>query len=611
VIEEMAATVSENTPGSNAQTTRSSSTTSGTPKAELVAQKAVESKTVHNRQATVKSQNTPKSIASSATEGRATTAQVKQAERTDRSVTEQRSDTSMTKVANGESVFAEQPNPSRSADDIPVESVILEAEVMTTETGQNLNTEGEAAIDDNEDEVEGELSQRDRFFIDLINFNGTDFENFEFPTLKGPAEDYEIDLYELARAYDTQCAAPEDIDWDEVARALGWETRDEGWLGPALQKCFEEQLMDFLEAMHNLHADNDPTELETRDTTMPSSPPVRQASPKRRREPGYIASTASVRKRRRLQDVEVPSTPDEQMGITRELRLEHGASVSPSLRRVSAQPSQQLPLLQKTPIRSRQGAPSSVRPLDSNGEMGGATGRKDQDTSSEEDVPSLLEILRSKGKSKSGKTPRRSLPASFARPLPRAEPSRRTSAGQQMPSPRTNTTLSIDEPLETVSDWVDRHLRTGYPEHILNQALHHTSRVPGPSADHIVDSLANDNGIPADLPGVWLPHEDRTVKQLMATDFSAQASSAEELTEQKRLREEQRRLIERHTWEGLSKRKKYLRGLKEDLGEVVGKQKEMVERPAPVKPPTLTQDEKKRREMELRRMMEDSDAEED
>lgn len=541
------------------------------------------------------------------------TAQVKQAGRTDRSITEQRPDTSMTKVASGESVPAEQPNPSQSANAIPAESETLKAQTMTTKTGQSLDEEEDAAVDDNDDEVDGEVSQRDRFFLDLINFNGiADIVDFKIPVLKGPVEDYEIDLYELARAYDAQCAGPEDINWDEIARTLGWETQDEAWLGPALQKCFEEQLMDFLEALNNLQADKDPTELEIRNTTMPSSPPVRQGSPKRRRGPGYIASTASVRKRRRLQNVEVPSTPDEKMGITRELRQEHGASVSPSLRRVSAQPSQQLPLLQKTPITSRQGAPSSVRPLDSNGGVGGATGRKDQDTSSEEDVPTLLDLLRSKGKPKSGKTPRRSLPASFARSLVGAEPSRRLSAGQQMPSPRTNANFSTDEPLkETVSDWVDRHLRTGYPEHILDQALHHTSLVPGPSADHIVDSLANDNGIPADLPGVWLSHEDRTVKQLMATDFSAQASSAEELTEQKRLREEQRQLIAKHTWEGLSKRKKYLREHMEDTGEAARKTKGVVNRPAPVRPPTMTQDEKKRREMELRRMMEDSDAEED
>jgi hypothetical protein len=170
-----------------------------------------------------------------------------------------------------------------------------------------------------------------------------------------------------------------------------------------------------------------------------------------------------------------------------------------------------------------------------------------------------------------------------------------------------------DSPAESAADWVARHLRTGYPRKILNLALHTTSLLAGAAAEHVVDSLTNENGIPTDLPGVWLPAEDRVVKRLMEVDLSEQAADAVQLTEQKMLREEQRRLIERHTWEGLSRRKRYLRKKRnEEKARKRGASEgmKMVEVEVDVKPTvrarvgSLTAEEKRKREAELRKMLE-------
>ncbi|KAK0385231.1 hypothetical protein NLU13_7707 [Sarocladium strictum] len=463
--------------------------------------------------------------------------------------------------------------------------------------------EEEDVTAESEDVETDDDPQRDQFYRDLISFNDCEPEEFDWPVLQGPTGKHEIDLYELAQAYDAQRAALEDINWAEVARQLGWAPEVDTWIVSALQTCFHERLVDFLEAMNDFYpelnipgAEEDDQEPKTPHTSMRSSPPVRHQSPKRSREPDHISSAASVKRRRRLEGAEVPSTPDEDVGLSREFRQKHGISVSPSVLRTSTQTSQQLPILQQTPSRPRTRDTSPLRPLEMVGgtlEMGG---RREQETSSDDEMPSLVDTLQRKGSAQTATARRRTLPASFSKPATQPPQSRRS-------TPPINTQLSPSQPLnsptETASEWLTRHLRSGYPKRILDIALHHTTQTPGPSADHIVDSLANDNGIPADLPGVWLCHEDRTLEQLMATNLSEQANSALELAEQNRLREAQRRLIERHGWEAVKKRKRYLKEKEE------AKRK----RSAGGKPAVLTAEEKRRRQLELQRMMEEEEEE--
>ena len=478
-------------------------------------------------------------------------------------------------------------------------------------------TFGEGSQEDDDD------SQRDQFFQDLINFNDCQPEDFSWPIISGPTGEYEIDLYDLAQAVEAQEVPHGSTDWAEVTRHLGWTAEKDLWLAPELRKCWEERLEDFLEAMNEFPPDDEEAEeergdeVEAEQSAMRSSPPVLQENLKRHRSADHIPSTASVRKRRRLlEGVEIPSTPDERVGIVKELHRSHELSLSPTMHRTTGQTSQQLPLLQRTPGRSK-AKDTSPLPLDLRTEPEGMQGRKEQDTSDDE-LPSLGAILRANGNARAAK--RRTLPAGFTQATGTQPPSqtpprmeRRSSPPQPLATPATTHALRLtDSPAETVADWMARHLSMGYPRKILNLALHHTTLVTGPAAEHVVDSLTNENGIPTDLAGVWLPAEDRVVKRLMEVDLSAQAADAVQLTEQKTLREEQRRLIERHTWEGLSRRKRYLRKKrhedrpKKNGGSNMRGTAEAEAKPmAKAKAGSLTAEQKRKREMELRKMLED------
>ncbi|KAI9151792.1 Telomeric repeat-binding factor 2-interacting protein [Paramyrothecium foliicola] len=473
------------------------------------------------------------------------------------------------------------------------------------------------------------MSQFQQDFTEFMQLQG---QEVQLEVRIGPSS---VKLWDLLQAAGGQNVPPEEIDWIKVAEELGYTWGQSRKMVTQLRDCYERTVLPFLDAMDDYYSDDEGNEGDVHDSIevgqtitvapsllkprspsyVPSSPPAEFTRGKRPFEAQSGPPSVNQRKRRRLsQEVEIPSTPEEELkGNTKNNLLRQSPSLRRSLLLQSKIPdseaSQQLPPLPGTKprtaepetqdyhIQATQPTSGSLERQDTldvtpsqqlRSEDLDATaipfevepGRRDQRTSSDEpEPPSEQQQTLPKGPgsalnapvslgfasrstsapSKSAKASKRSLPASFTSSSA-WNPSTATDATRNKATVKNATNHSTEKSsnLDEISRWVEHYEALGYSNRVVVEALKRTTMIPGGLAGIVMQSLQEGKGIPQNHEGIWEDKDDRRLRLAMSLDLDAEPQDAQQAQQLKRAKEAYRRVLQKHGGAKVQLRKQFL-----------------------------------------------------
>lgn len=170
----------------------------------------------------------------------------------------------------------------------------------------------------------------DQFYRDLNSYARLEGLDLDLtPRIRGKP----VDLWQLAQAVNSQEAPTDRVDWLKVANDLNYQGRDVQSIAGAMRQCFEEILEGFLISMEEFADAKDSSSDEESDgdiaakmpalegppePVIPSSPPMGSSRSKRPREMQLLSSPGPSKRRRVSSNAEIPSTPDEKLGVIRD-----------------------------------------------------------------------------------------------------------------------------------------------------------------------------------------------------------------------------------------------------------------------------------------------------
>lgn len=183
--------------------------------------------------------------------------------------------------------------------------------------------------------TEGEEAARDEFFGDLAFWKKA--KKLHFP-LKPRIGNSVVDLYRLALAVKEQKAARQNVDWRNIAQALGYTWAEIPPVAAELQKfyqmnlelfqlfidAYQRQQLEKNETPDDLEAPFEPLSPNLSPQLTPWSSPAALAGAKHSSDGIGTPQSEQRSKRRRLsRNGEVPSTPDEKIGVVRRTLQSH------------------------------------------------------------------------------------------------------------------------------------------------------------------------------------------------------------------------------------------------------------------------------------------------
>ncbi|CAM1506447.1 Fc.00g060880.m01.CDS01 [Cosmosporella sp. VM-42] len=479
---------------------------------------------------------------------------------------------------------------------------------------------------------ESDTAKQD-FYDDLNEFmKANEYDIKPRPNINGTV----IELWDLARAVQMQQENSQEVDWPGVAVDLGLPHQNQITLSQ-LRDCYEENLVEFLEAMQSFELDAEggedgdeevtfegfgqepeevhpPARPDTSRSTpayVPSSPPV-GAGTKRPLARDLTSSGPSSKRQRYDRNAEIPSTPDEKIGVVRPLISTR--NLSPSIRRnllqqeyIDSEASQQLPLLPEAMLEVEQ-SPEDEEVQE--------IGEEEEEEEEEEQPPPTLDTQRSYDITPSqqlrrevnpspipfnidkGRQSKKPVAASKSTPQPerQAQPSRRSQETKPADTPITKTTTPItttpalrpkpprhsmpssrQTPLRRIPGalpprptplresnkskinyWIAHYESAGFPHDVVVEGLKRTTLTPGDLATLVMQSLKDGKEVPTHHEGIWTDRDDADLNLAKSVDIDRLGSNAEEERLRRRAKHASDRLVNKHGQGGVDLRKAYL-----------------------------------------------------
>ncbi|RDA90987.1 hypothetical protein CP533_3109 [Ophiocordyceps camponoti-saundersi (nom. inval.)] len=409
-------------------------------------------------------------------------------------------------------------------------------------------------------------SEEYNFYNNLAKFHKNDDILIEHPVRDRLVDRGRlVGLWNLKNVICKQELPAEEVDWIRVAKELyhDWDGDEETC--EDLRACFDKYLANFIKDFGNAdqpepQATNSDEQQHLIPRSPPSSPP---RTPRRKRSHDADAVEPSTKRRRRLpRDVEIPSTPEEKIGISRRLPTE---ADEPSA-------DEQLPALTVTDAERPQDeeSPSPSQQLLSETRFSDTTHERGQKTPVADEAEAKATPHRQLPRSFGGtaavspqgttKTPRQnpqSVGSSSTKPSPRGQERRkqpRSTVGSGSGAGKRATSSGE----QAIMEHVQHYVSLGYSERNVMAALKSTSLRPGGAASFVMQSLKEGKGIPTNVEGAWTERDDQDL--LWADEVKARGSSASE-AEVKKANDKHKRLNHKHGSENLKLRRRFVADL--------------------------------------------------
>lgn len=433
------------------------------------------------------------------------------------------------------------------------------------------------------------ITKRNDFYKDLKMFAEDSMR--EIPPMQQIAGQ-PVAMWELSRAVTGQALPIDEIDWLRVAEDIGYAWPDMDAAILALQRCYEENLAEFLAVMEDMGEPPTPEELDESTAAqqaaldaaaasraqLPSSPPAPRSFPTKRPldSDGEVEIATPVKRRRLRLPREVPSTPDHER---------------PEFQPVS-NTSQRLSLA-ATPVRfETQPPPTTLQTRESSFDItpsqqlhaeydnsspiplhfNSAARNRQVSSTSSTSTPA------SSKPSKASAAKRRVLPKDFRPPAPIAEesslfvpdagdgspfPSALPSA-QPPPSPVDRRPAQVvaatrrQSKEDVLSDLIQHYESLGYAHTTVVEGLRRTTMTPG-LATVVMESLRAGQGVPTHHEGIWTDRDDVGLRLVQETvDMDVDVKEKEVMRARRKARRARDRLQDKHGKERMALRIKYL-----------------------------------------------------
>ncbi|RDA86643.1 hypothetical protein CP532_5042 [Ophiocordyceps camponoti-leonardi (nom. inval.)] len=423
------------------------------------------------------------------------------------------------------------------------------------------------------------VSEEGNFYNDLGSF----YEDDDIP-IQHLIGGRLVGLWDLRNAICKQEGPAEVLDWKRVAKDLDGDWDCDEQTCADLRKCFEKYLADFIGVMWECASTKDVRsadqgQMQATDSderapsiprSLPSSPP--QTPHRKRRQDGDAAEsgTRAKRARRVPRDIEIPSTPEEKIGVSRSLPAAADASYANE-----QLPSLPLPRADEERSQDEEWLSPSQQLLSETRLSETTTPACGQETPPiAEEAPNEATPRRRSPRSLGGdaarppqanaQASRRTLPPSLGyspgRPSPRSrerQKQRRSGVGAGAASGSGSGKAATSGEQE-ITEHIQHYVSLGYSERNVIEALKSTCLRPGGAASHVMQSLKEGKGIPTNVEGAWTERDDRDL--LWADKVKARGSSASK-AEVKKATDKHNRLDHKHGAENLELRRRFIADL--------------------------------------------------
>ncbi|KAG5925045.1 hypothetical protein E4U61_003734 [Claviceps capensis] len=454
-----------------------------------------------------------------------------------------------------------------------------------------LYERGSSPAQSEEDGNGSEADDEDQFYQGLEDFQGRSGLPVKRESEVGGKR---LKFWHLGQAVLTHRESNGDVDWRRVAGDLEakYDWRQDQEVVNELKECFKENLAAWFEeevledlekgeAAQEHEEDEFQSNLDSPERQLyPSSPPVGPSRHKRPLDddddddddPVYLPEKSA--KRRRLdRTAEIPSTPEEMLGIS--------SSCTPTGSKFRQQEQDEEekegdieeiygyapPVMSSSDLTPPPGTSHSdfadvtlspepnyqalnVEPIPLDLASSRSVGRPQQSDHAEP----LQKRQPASDENKASKIKRRSLPSSFYKRPSQASPAQEAGNTSQQPSqPESPDHLaSSSEP--TLLEWIGNYEAQGYSRDIVMEALRHTSLRPGRRAAYLMELLSKNEEVPLDIEAVWTDRDDLGLR--WADCVRARGSRATEV-EKTRAKEELEWLVHKHTEKEIDLRRRF------------------------------------------------------
>ncbi|PHH81531.1 hypothetical protein CDD82_548 [Ophiocordyceps australis] len=419
-----------------------------------------------------------------------------------------------------------------------------------------------AASDQNDDAREKHFWKEFEIYVDVCEMEIEPHHNIGRKT---------ISLWQLYCAVEIQATSAAEVDWSRVATELGYHVTPNSTVPRRLQSCYDTNLAEFCDSMHaqtlqddeegreapgykasdqvpdqgtpHPHSlaqeasDRDESDSEAFGTPLTDRVPA--STKKRALDSGSARDTTHRAKRRQRYgpETEIPSTPDEKIGL--------GRCPSVEAMPFSRGPNQQRPVEGKetkqntgdmTPSQQLQRENWAVSPIplrldhaprSGQGEAGlGKQASPSQHMHGETPRPSFREATRAGD----GLSPRK-----VAKPKKRGSPQK--------------------DQLESIEDWVEHYQSLGYTHDVVVEGLRRTTMKPGGLATFVMEHVNKGDGVPSHYAGIWTDDDDESLWLVNHYEGRGEAGATKMA---KRAAKEMRRLLRKHGREGIDLRRRFL-----------------------------------------------------
>ena len=438
------------------------------------------------------------------------------------------------------------------------------------------------------------MVERNEFYRDLNEWIKVANVEIEFaPRIAGRG----IELFDLTQAVVGQTLDANDsneLDWEQIAISLGFSSPKLAIAQVELEKCYNEKLLGFIEAMKAYAAEQEEDEnnSESDDDVFETAPATHRVIPsssgqgsqqrKRASDSPEPRPPGQTSKRRRIETRdEIPATPDDAIRTGKR----QGEADSPSRSRRSRHPevindSQEESSNQRDQ-HPRTPSPPRLRPKQSTLDLTPSQQLHYEDLRQHSGLADLdeLEILspthyQTPGSEELGYEPthpapaaqkRRNLPSSFKKGIEKpSKPSQaRRSSGhadvrQNQPErPKSTYSPKVKDNRDEIKKWVEHYQSLGYSHKIVVEGLERTTMTLG-LASHVMQCLKDGQGVPSHYEGIWTDRDDKSLRLVDSVDPQHEPVTSEEQRQMRRAKKESDRIMKKHGVERMEDRRRFL-----------------------------------------------------
>ncbi|KAG6125876.1 hypothetical protein E4U12_006925 [Claviceps purpurea] len=450
--------------------------------------------------------------------------------------------------------------------------------------------DGTSPAQSEEDGTESEAHDEDRFYQDL-----EDYQDRSGLPVKRESEvgGKRLEFWHLGQAVLEHRESNGEVDWRSVAEDLEakYDWRQDQEVVDELKECFKENLAALFEKVFGVlekgeaaqehEEDEFQSNLDSPERQLyPSSPPVGPSGHKRPLDdddddddPVYLPEKSA--KRRRLdRTAEIPSTPEEILGIP--------SSCTPTGSKFRQQKEDEEedeedieeiygyapPVMSSSDLTPPPGTSHSdfadvtpspepnfqalnVEPIPLDLAPSRSVGRPQQSDHAEP----LQQRQSASDANNASRIKRRFLPSSFYKPPSQDSPAQEAGNTSQQPSQPESPDRRASSSEPTILECIGNYEAQGFSRDIVMEALRRTSLRPGRRAEHLMELLSMNEEVPFDIGGVWTDRDDLGLR--WADCALARESCATEFMKA-RAKEQLECLVRKHTEKEIDLRRRYL-----------------------------------------------------